>query len=59
MRRSVFFSFAYIDLKLLTQLPFCSAHNFAGFGMQFPHKNMWKLHVYFVIIIKPAKQAKV
>ena len=32
-----FFSFTYIDLKLSTQLLFCSAHNFAGLGMQFPN----------------------
>ena len=49
--RNRFFSFAYIDLKHLTQLSFCSAHNFADLGMQFPHEDMWKLYVYFIIII--------
>ena len=44
-----FLSFAYIKLTLLTQLPFCSSYNFAGLGMQFPHQNMWRLHVYIII----------
>ena len=33
-----FLSFAYIDLKLLTQLPFCSGNNFAGWVCSFHTK---------------------
>ena len=51
MHRSIFFSFAYIDLTLLTQLPFLFRPQFRRLGYAVSALELVKLHVYFIIIV--------